>query len=287
MKIIVDCYSVFFSGSSSSKIKNFKQKIKKNKNCSQASSNTLPLQSVKEEIAGFKFGWIQGVLMRCLLNIWGVMLFLRLSWVVAQTGVGLWRLLKKKKNITNIIIIIIFLYLIKYFFSGGFSVNSNDHSGDHHHVPVNVSNQHQRPNKRGYYINHIEKHFLSINEILTKKIASSSFSNFQGDNASVCVFEGGTYYMISRSLGPEFGGSIGLIFSLANAVACAMYVVGFCESVVDCLRSGGYCIVDCASTDMRIIGWLIFNLKLSRRVNCWFWHTQINQLKYLILWFCL
>lgn len=60
--------------------------------------------------------------------------------------------------------------------------------------------------------------------------------------------------MISRSLGPEFGGSIGLIFSLANAVACAMYVVGFCESVVSCLRLGGYCIVDCAQHDMRIIG---------------------------------
>lgn len=26
--------------------------------------------------------------MRCLLNIWGVMLFLRLSWVVGQAGVG-------------------------------------------------------------------------------------------------------------------------------------------------------------------------------------------------------
>lgn len=26
---------------------------------------------------------------RCLLNIWGVMLFLRLSWVVGQAGVGL------------------------------------------------------------------------------------------------------------------------------------------------------------------------------------------------------
>lgn len=35
-----------------------------------------------------KFGWIQGVLIRCILNIWGVMLFLRLSWVVAQAGIG-------------------------------------------------------------------------------------------------------------------------------------------------------------------------------------------------------
>ena len=39
--------------------------------------------------------------------------------------------------------------------------------------------------------------------------------------------------MISRSLGPEFGGSIGLIFSLANAIAVAMYVVGFAETVRD------------------------------------------------------
>ncbi|ROT83242.1 Na+/K+/2Cl- cotransporter isoform 1 [Penaeus vannamei] len=35
-----------------------------------------------------KFGWIEGVLMRCLLNIWGVMLFLRVSWMVGQAGLG-------------------------------------------------------------------------------------------------------------------------------------------------------------------------------------------------------
>lgn len=59
-----------------------------------------------------------------------------------------------------------------------------------------------------------------------------------GDNP-LCYFffvlTGGAYYMISRSLGPEFGGSIGLIFSMANAVAVAMYVVGFAETVRDVL----------------------------------------------------
>lgn len=60
--------------------------------------------------------------------------------------------------------------------------------------------------------------------------------------------------MISRSLGPEFGGSIGLIFSLANAVACAMYVVGFCESLQDLLSSFGLSIVDNGVNDVRIIG---------------------------------
>lgn len=30
----------------------------------------------------------QGVLIPCLLNIWGVMLFLRISWVVSQAGIG-------------------------------------------------------------------------------------------------------------------------------------------------------------------------------------------------------
>lgn len=60
--------------------------------------------------------------------------------------------------------------------------------------------------------------------------------------------------MISRSLGPEFGGSIGLIFAIANAVACSMYVVGFCDAMNDLLATFGVQIIDGGVQDVRIVG---------------------------------
>ena len=44
---------------------------------------------------------------------------------------------------------------------------------------------------------------------------------------------GGSYYMISRTLGPEFGGSIGLLFYAAYCVGVAFYCSGFAEELVD------------------------------------------------------
>lgn len=41
---------------------------------------------------------------------------------------------------------------------------------------------------------------------------------------------GGAYYLISRSLGVEFGGAIGLVFFLAQAISVSMYVLGFAEA---------------------------------------------------------
>ena len=49
------------------------------------------------------------------------------------------------------------------------------------------------------------------------------------------LLSGGAYFLLSRSLGPEFGGSMGVIFALADAVAAAMNVVGFAEVVKDLL----------------------------------------------------
>jgi amino acid transporter len=49
---------------------------------------------------------------------------------------------------------------------------------------------------------------------------------------------GGAYFLISRSLGPEFGGAIGLLFFAAQALSVAMYVIGFTEALVAYLPDG-------------------------------------------------
>ena len=99
---------------------------------------------------------------RCLLNIWGVILFVRLGWVVAHAGIF---------HTTIIILISLVLTIITA---------------------------------------------LSMSAICTN-----------GE-----IGGGGTYYLISRALGPEWGASVGIIFSVANAVALSLYLIGFSETIV-------------------------------------------------------
>jgi solute carrier family 12 (potassium/chloride transporters), member 9 len=54
---------------------------------------------------------------------------------------------------------------------------------------------------------------------------------------------GGAYYLISRSLGPEFGGSIGVLFYLSQVLNCSMNIVGLVDALKlnnDALLSVGF-----------------------------------------------
>ncbi|XP_058058026.1 bumetanide-sensitive sodium-(potassium)-chloride cotransporter-like [Anopheles bellator] len=131
-----------------------------------------------------RLGWVQGVLIPCLLNIWGVMLFLRLSWVVGEAG------------IIQTLVIIALSYTVC---------------------------------------------------VMTTLSLSALCTNGQ-------IKSGGLYYIISRSLGAEFGASVGIVFAFANSVNAAMNTIGFCSSLNDLLKSLDTKIVDGGVNDIRIVG---------------------------------
>ena len=51
------------------------------KKADEIAATSQPVQS------GGKLTWFNGVMVPCLLNIWGVIMFLRLTWVVGQAGI--------------------------------------------------------------------------------------------------------------------------------------------------------------------------------------------------------
>ncbi|XP_072488403.1 solute carrier family 12 member 3 isoform X6 [Notamacropus eugenii] len=170
--------------------------------------------AAEEKPAGepVRFGWVKGVMVRCMLNIWGVILYLRLPWITAQAGIVLtWVIILLSVTVTTI-------------------------TG------------------------------LSISAISTNGKVKS----------------GGTYFLISRSLGPELGGSIGLIFAFANAVAVAMHTVGFAETVRDLLQEYGSPIVD-PTNDIRIIGVVTVTVLLAISLAGMEWESKAQVLFFLVI----
>ncbi|XP_010115776.1 PREDICTED: solute carrier family 12 member 3-like, partial [Chlamydotis macqueenii] len=92
----------------------------------------------------------------------------------------------------------------------------------------------------------------------------------------------GTYFLISRSLGPELGGSIGLIFAFANAVAVAMHTVGFAETVRDLLQEHNSLIVD-PTNDIRIIGVVTVTVLLGISLAGMEWEAKAQILFFLVI----
>ncbi|XP_033961977.1 solute carrier family 12 member 3-like [Pseudochaenichthys georgianus] len=165
-----------------------------------------------QENAPVRFGWMLGVMIRCMLNIWGVILFLRLSWITSQAGILLtWVIILMSVLVTTVTA-------------------------------------------------------LSISAIATNGR----------------VISGGAYFMISRSLGPEIGGPIGMVFSFANACACALNTLGFAEVVRDLLLEFDVVIVD-AINDVRIVGVITLTILLLISFAGMEWESKAQILFFLVL----
>jgi len=182
----------------------------------------LPETDLEKQKKGkvIKFGWIEGVYMRCLLNIWGVMLFLRLTWVMGQCGIVQGLLVMTMCNVVTTI------------------------------TTISMS-------------------------------AVSTNGQIKG---------GGVYFMISRALGPEFGGAIGLMFTIANSIAVAMYIIGFAESLLDMLDEyspdwGGIVpgMEGFRLHDVRIIGSATLVLILVLAIVGMDWVTRVQKLLLVLL----
>ncbi|XP_063219479.1 solute carrier family 12 member 8 [Bacillus rossius redtenbacheri] len=107
------------------------------------------------------FGTWDGVFTSCLINIFGVIVFLRSGWIVAQAG------------IINAVVIVL----------------------------------------------------ATVSVVLVSVLSAVGI-------CERCRMEsGGVYFLVSHVLGSKFGGSLGLLYVFGQAVGCALYVLGFGESM--------------------------------------------------------
>ncbi|KAK6624853.1 hypothetical protein RUM44_011717 [Polyplax serrata] len=114
------------------------------------------------------FGQWDGVFTSCLINIFGVIVFLRSGWIVAQAG------------ILNSILIV----------------------------------------------------FATVAVVLVSVLSAVGI-------CERCRMEsGGVYFLISHVLGSRYGGSIGIMYCFGQAVGCALYVLGFGETIAGLFNIG-------------------------------------------------
>ncbi len=73
--------------------------------------------------------------------------------------------------------------------------------------------------------------------LISKLITSLTTLSLSAIATNLDVRVGGVYFMISRVLGPDFGGSIGITLFIAQAVSVAFYTIGFTEATFDVIAS--------------------------------------------------
>lgn len=68
--------------------------------------------------------------------------------------------------------------------------------------------------------------------VVAKSITTLTSLSISAVSTNTPVAGGGAYFLISRALGPEFGGAIGLALFSAQAISIPFYVLGFTEALV-------------------------------------------------------
>ncbi|XP_011874243.1 PREDICTED: solute carrier family 12 member 5 isoform X4 [Vollenhovia emeryi] len=136
-------------------------------------SNTIPAPTDPDKPApptggGARMGTLIGVYLPCIQNIFGVILFIRLTWVVGTAGA-------------------------------------------------------------------IQGFFIVLCCCCVTMLTAISMSAIATNGV---VPAGGSYFMISRSLGPEFGGAVGMLFYTGTTLAAAMYIIGAVEIVLTYMAPG-------------------------------------------------
>ncbi|CAK5085508.1 unnamed protein product [Meloidogyne enterolobii] len=132
--------------------------IKGSSNGANGNNNNGKNRNGKPQAAA-KLGTIMGVYIPCLQNIFGVLFFIRLPWIVGTAGV------------LEAFLVVLLCCSVTFLTS------------------------------------------ISLSAIATNGVVSG----------------GGPYYMISRNLGPELGGAVGILFYLGTTIAASMYIIGAVE----------------------------------------------------------
>ena len=68
--------------------------------------------------------------------------------------------------------------------------------------------------------------------VFSKAITTLTSFSISAVSTNTPVAGGGAYFLISRALGPEFGGAIGVALFCAQAVSVPFYILGFTEALV-------------------------------------------------------
>jgi amino acid transporter len=92
----------------------------------------------------------------------------------------------------------------------------------------------------GYTVGHAGFGKAIMLVVLANLVSILTTTSLSAIATNIHVKGGGGYYLIARTLGVQFGGTIGLVLFLAQSVSIAFYCMGFGEAVMDIIPNVSY-----------------------------------------------